>query len=72
MRRKSSLLVFLSLLLTLSFATVWQSSAQDLPEVCQGQDGSGMKVGFGNLLESIPFPVAVREGIETVAADSGL
>ena len=41
----------------------------DLPEVCDGQDGGGMKIGFGNLGESVPFAVQVREGIEKVAAD---
>lgn len=43
-----------------------------LPEVCQGQDGSGMKVGFANLGESVPFAVSVREGIELVAEQCNL
>lgn len=36
-------------------------------DVCQGQDGEGRLVGFGNLGESVPFAVLVREGIERVA-----
>lgn len=43
-----------------------------MPEVCQGQDGSGLTVGFGNLGESVPFAVTVREGIERVADECGL
>lgn len=39
----------------------------DLHEVCQGQDGSGLKVGFANIGESVPFAVIVRQGIEAVA-----
>lgn len=46
--------------------------AANLPDVCQGQDGSGLRVGFGNLGEQVPFAVQVREGIESVAADCGL
>lgn len=38
-------------------------------DVCQGQDGEGRLVGFGNLGESVPFAVLVREGIERVAAE---
>jgi ribose transport system substrate-binding protein len=41
--------------------------AAALPEECQGQDGTGLKVGFANLGESVPFAVQVREGIERVA-----
>lgn len=37
--------------------------------VCQGQDGEGRTVGFGNLGESVPFAVLVREGIERVAEE---
>lgn len=39
----------------------------ELPEVCQGQDGQGRRVGFANLGESVPFAVLVREGMERVA-----
>lgn len=46
--------------------------AAELPEVCQGQDGEGRRVGFGNLGESVPFAVLVREGIERVADDCNL
>ena len=46
-----------------------EGAMDDLPEVCDGQDGHGMKIGFGNLGESVPFAVQVREGIESVAAD---
>ncbi len=41
-------------------------------DVCQGQDGSGLKVGFGNLGEQVPFAVQVRESIESIAAECGL
>lgn len=41
-------------------------------DVCQGQDGTGMKVGFANLGESVPFAVLVREGIERVAQECGV
>lgn len=41
-------------------------------DVCQGQDGSGLRVGFANLGESVPFAVLVRQGIEEVAAECGL
>ena len=47
-------------------------AAATLPEDCQGQDGTGLKVGFGNLGESVPFAVQVREGIEKVAKDCNL
>src|SRR5690606_34190224 len=43
-----------------------------LPEVCQDQDGEGRTVGFGNLGESVPFAVLVREGIEKVAEQCNL
>jgi ribose transport system substrate-binding protein len=43
-----------------------------LPPVCQGQDGEGRSVGFGNLGESVPFAVLVREGIEKVADECNL
>ena len=39
----------------------------ELPEECEGQDGTGLKVGFANLGESVPFAVQVREGIEKIA-----
>lgn len=45
------------------------AAAAELPEVCQGLDGQGRRVGFGNLGESVPFAVQVREGIEKVAAE---
>lgn len=48
------------------------AQAESLPEVCQGQDGEGRKVGFGNLGESVPFAVLVREGIERVAEECNL
>lgn len=41
-------------------------------DVCQGQDGEGRTVGFGNLGESVPFAVLVREGIESAAAECNL
>jgi ribose transport system substrate-binding protein len=43
-----------------------------LPKICQGQDGEGRSVGFGNLGESVPFAVLVREGIEKVADQCNL
>lgn len=43
------------------------TTAPTLPPECQGQDGTGLKVGFANLGESVPFAVQVREGIERVA-----
>lgn len=46
--------------------------AADLPEVCQGQDGEGRRVGFANLGESVPFAVLVREGIEQVAEECNI
>jgi ribose transport system substrate-binding protein len=46
--------------------------AAALPEECQGQDGTGLKVGFANLGESVPFAVQVREGIEAVAEPCNL
>lgn len=46
-----------------------QAADGELPEVCDGQDGEGRLVGFGNLGESVPFAVLVREGIERVAAE---
>src|SRR5690606_16965703 len=50
-----------------SLAATAPVQAQDLPEVCRGQDGSGLKVGFANLAESSDFAVIVREGIQRVA-----
>ena len=35
-------------------------------DICQGEDGGGIRVGFGNLGEQVPFAVQVREGIEAV------
>ncbi len=43
--------------------------AAALPVECQGQDGTGLKIGFANLGESVPFAVQVREGIESVAEE---
>jgi ABC-type sugar transport system substrate-binding protein len=43
------------------------AAAGELAEVCQGQDGTGRRVGFANLGESVPFAVQVRTGIERVA-----
>lgn len=39
----------------------------DLAAVCDEQDGEGRRVGFGNIGESVPFAVLVRNGIERVA-----
>jgi ribose transport system substrate-binding protein len=41
-------------------------------DVCQGQSGEGLKVGFANISEEFPFTVQVREGLEQVAAECGL
>jgi ribose transport system substrate-binding protein len=49
-----------------------ETSAAGLPEVCQGQSGEGLKVGFANISEEFPFTVQVREGLENVAAECGL
>lgn len=49
-----------------------ETEATALPEVCQGQSGEGLKVGFANISEEFPFTVQVREGLETVAAECGL
>jgi ribose transport system substrate-binding protein len=49
-----------------------ETSAAGLPEVCQGQSGEGLKVGFANISEEFPFTVQVREGLEKVAAECGL
>lgn len=46
--------------------------ASAVADVCQGQDGSGLRVGFANLGESVPFAVSVREGIERVAEECNL
>jgi ribose transport system substrate-binding protein len=48
-------------------APVATPTSPALPPECQGQDGTGLKVGFANLGESVPFAVQVREGIERVA-----
>ena len=76
MTRKVWLIVILALVLSLSMAAVMTANAQDDDaeemDVCQGQDGSGLRVGFGNLGESVPFAVSVREGIESVAEECGL
>jgi ribose transport system substrate-binding protein len=45
------------------------AATDELPAVCQGQDGQGRRVGFANLGQSVPFAVLVREGIERVAKD---
>lgn len=44
----------------------------DLPEVCDGQDGTGLKVGFANLGGGIPFTQQVEDGMKSVAADCNL
>lgn len=41
-------------------------------ERCEGQDGEGRTVGFGNLGEAVPFAVLVREGIEEVGSECNL
>lgn len=48
------------------------AAAGDLPEVCDGQDGSGLTVGFANLGGGIPFTQQVEDGILSVAADCNL
>ncbi len=49
-----------------------EQGAADSDDVCQGEDGGGMRIGFGNLGEQVPFAVQVREGIEMVAAECGV
>lgn len=41
----------------------------ELPEVCEGQDGSGLRLGVTTTAETQEFAVTVREGIEKVAAE---
>ena len=48
------------------------SSASDLPEVCDGQDGTGLKVAYGDLATGIPFVTQVWNNIQEVAADCNL
>lgn len=48
------------------------SSAPGEGDVCQGQDGSGLKVGFANLGGGIPFTQQVEEGIASVAEECNL
>lgn len=48
------------------------NAAGALPEVCEGQDGEGRRIGFANLGESVPFAVLVREGIQEVAEQCNL
>lgn len=43
-----------------------------LPEVCEGQDGSGLKIGVTTTADTQEFAVTVREGIEDVAAECNL
>lgn len=43
-----------------------------LPAVCQGQDGTGLKVGYASLGEAVPFVVLVSDGIKKVAAQCNL
>lgn len=52
--------------------TSGNDAAGSLPEVCQGQDGEGRRIGFANLGESVPFAVLVREGIQKVAEQCNL
>lgn len=44
----------------------------EVTDVCQGQDGSGLKVGFANLGGGIPFTQQVEEGIQDVADECNL
>lgn len=48
------------------------SGASDLPEVCQGQDGTGLKVGFANLGGGVPFTQQVEDGMVEVAEQCNL
>lgn len=41
--------------------------AADLPEVCDGQDGTGLTVGYGDLTSGIPFVTQVADNIREVA-----
>nr|ADI22932.1 ABC-type sugar transport system, periplasmic component [uncultured actinobacterium HF0500_35G12] len=41
-------------------------------DVCQGQDGSGLKVAYGDLATGIPFVTQVWENIQEVAAACNL
>ena len=42
-------------------------AAADLPAVCDGQDGSGLKVAYGDLATGIPFVTQVWNNIQEVA-----
>lgn len=48
------------------------AETSETSDVCQGQSGKDLKVGFANISEEFPFTVQVREGIERVAAECGL
>ncbi len=44
-----------------------EPAAADLPEVCDGQDGTGLTVGYGDLSAGIPFVTQVWNNIQEVA-----
>lgn len=48
------------------------SSPGNSTDICQGQDGTGLKVGFANLGGGIPFTQQVEDGIVDVAAECNL
>ena len=41
--------------------------AADLPEVCQGYDGTGVTIGYGDLTAGIPFVTQVLDNLMAVA-----
>ncbi len=43
------------------------TAAADLPEVCQGYDGSGVTIGYGDLSAGIPFVTQVLDNVNAVA-----
>ena len=53
-------------------ATTAAPAAAVVDEVCQGQDGSGLKVAYGDLATGIPFVTQVWENIQEVAATCNL
>ena len=48
------------------------AASSDMPAVCQGQDGSGLKVAYGDLATGIPFVTQVWNNIQEVAAECNL
>ena len=48
------------------------TAASDLPAVCDGQDGSGLKVAYGDLATGIPFVTQVWNNIQEVADECNL